>query len=238
MRGSLTVDEEIFQDTLDRGDVVSIGPRSREIKGNGGMRRPWWNKGRKKTKGDITTIKIVCAAIRREIQTAKHPFLSLSFSIYISLSKASSTFLFERGFEFRAVIEQRLNRFNRFSNHRRFFGERTRRLRIIDGIFDRVESILVERENFSFLFFFLPFIFFINDSTQIKILPFKIHPRSHSFRERRPIGSRVEVNSQISMGGLWLVYNGSDDWRRGSDLKPIGEGIVYTNKFILRVFKL
>lgn len=197
-----------------------------------------WNKGRKKTKGDITTIKIVCAAIRREIQTAKHPFLSLSFSIYISLSKASSTFLFERGFEFRAVIEQRLNRFNRFSNHRRFFGERTRRLRIIDGIFDRVESILVERENFSFLFFFLPFIFFINDSTQIKILPFKIHPRSHSFRERRPIGSRVEVNSQISMGGLWLVYNGSDDWRRGSDLKPIGEGIVYTNKFILRVFKL
>lgn len=91
MRGSLTVDEEIFQDTLDRGDVVSIGPRSREIKGNGGMRRPWWNKGRKKTKGDITTIKIVCAAIRREIQTAKHPFLSLSFSIYISLSKASSS---------------------------------------------------------------------------------------------------------------------------------------------------
>lgn len=123
MRGSLTVDEEIFQDTLDRGDVVSIGPRSREIKGNGGMRRPWWNKGRKKTKGDITTIKIVCAAIRREIQTAKHPFLSLSFSIYISLSKASSTFLFERAFEFRAVIEQRLNRFNRFSNHRRFFGD-------------------------------------------------------------------------------------------------------------------
>lgn len=111
-------------------------------------------------------------------------------------------------------------------------------MRIIDGIFDRVESILVERENFSFLFFFLPFIFFINDSTQIKILPFKIYPRSHSFRERRPIGSRVEVNSQISMGGLWLVYNGSDDWRRGSDLKPIGEGIVYTNKFILRVFKL
>lgn len=29
MRGSLTVDEEIFQDTLDRGDVVSIAPRSR-----------------------------------------------------------------------------------------------------------------------------------------------------------------------------------------------------------------
>lgn len=164
---------------------------------------------------------------------------SLSLTLFLYIYKLfESLFLFERGFEFRAVIEQRLNRFNRFSNHRRFFGERTRRLRIIDGIFDRIESILVERENFSFLFFFLPFIFFINDSTQIKILPFKIHPRSHSFRERRPIGSRVEVNSQISMGGLWLVYNGSDDWRRGSDLKPIGEGIVYTNKFILRVFEL
>lgn len=73
MRGSLTVDEEIFQDTLDRGDVVSIGPRSRN-KGK-------WRDAkavveqRKKTKGNITTIKIVCAAIRREIQTAKHPFL-------------------------------------------------------------------------------------------------------------------------------------------------------------------
>lgn len=128
------------------------------------------------------------------------------------------------------MIEQRLNRFNRFSNHRRFFGERTRRLRIIDGIFDRVESILVERENFSFLFFFLPFIFFINDSTQIKILPFKIHPRSHSFRERSVARSRVEVNSQISMGGLWLVYNGSDDWRRGSDLKP-RESFIRINSF-------
>lgn len=180
----------------------------------------------------------LCGDKARDSNSETSLSLTLFLYIYISLSKASSTFLFERGFEFRAVIEQRLNRFNRFSNHRRFFGERTRRLRIIDGIFDRVESILVERENFSFLFFFLPFIFFINDSTQIKILPFKIHSRSHSFRERRPIGSRVEVNSQISMGGLWLVYNGSDDWRRGSDLKPIGEGIVYTNKFILRVFKL
>lgn len=180
----------------------------------------------------------LCGDKARDSNSETSLSLTLFLYIYISLSKASSTFLFERGFEFRAVIEQRLNRFNRFSNHRRFFGERTRRLRIIDGIFDRVESILVERENFSFLFFLLPFIFFINDSTQIKILPFKIHPRSHSFRERRPIGSRVEVNSQISMGGLWLVYNGSDDWRRGSDLKPIGEGIVYTNKFILRVFEL
>lgn len=180
----------------------------------------------------------LCGDKARDSNSETSLSLTLFLYIYISLSKASSTFLFERAFEFRAVIEQRLNRFNRFSNHRRFFGERTRRLRIIDGIFDRVESILVERENFSFLFFFLPFIFFINDSTQIKILPFKIHPRSHSFRERSVARSRVEVNSQISMGGLWLVYNGSDDWRRGSDLKPIGEGIVYTNKFILRVFKL
>lgn len=238
MRGSLTVDEEIFQDTLDRGDVVSIGPRSREIKGNGGMRRPVEQREEENKGGYNDNKNCLCGDKARDSNSETSLSLTLFLYIYISLSKASSTFLFERGFEFRAVIEQRLNRFNRFSNHRRFFGERTRRLRIIDGIFDRVESILVERENFSFLFFFLPFIFFINDSTQIKILPFKIHPRSHSFRERRPIGSRVEVNSQISMGGLWLVYNGSDDWRRGSDLKPIGEGIVYTNKFILRVFKL
>lgn len=238
MRGSLTVDEEIFQDTLDRGDVVSIGPRSREIKGNGGMRRPVEQREEENKGGYNDNKNCLCGDKARDSNSETSLSLTLFLYIYISLSKASSTFLFERGFEFRAVIEQRLNRFNRFSNHRRFFGEKTRRLRIIDGIFDRVESILVERENFSFLFFFLPFIFFINDSTQIKILPFKIHPRSHSFRERRPIGSRVEVNSQISMGGLWLVYNGSDDWRRGSDLKPIGEGIVYTNKFILRVFKL
>lgn len=102
-----------------------------------------------------------------------------------------------------------------------------------------IESKVSSLNKRTSLFYSSFFIFFINDSTQIKILPFKIHPRSHSFRERRPIGSRVEVNSQISMEGLWLVYNGSDDWRRGSDLKPIGEGIVYTNKFsILRVFKL
>lgn len=120
MRGSLTVDEEIFQDTLDRGDVVSIGPRSREIKGNGGMRRPVEQREEENKGGYNDNKNCLCGDKARDSNSET----SLSLTLFLYIYKPfESLFLFERAFEFCAVIEQRLNRFNRFSNHRRFFGD-------------------------------------------------------------------------------------------------------------------
>lgn len=77
-----------------------------EIKGMSGESEGRGTK-EEENKGRYNDNKKLSAAIRREIQTAKHP----SLYIYTSLSKASSIFLFKRAFEFRAMIEQRLNRF-------------------------------------------------------------------------------------------------------------------------------
>lgn len=57
---------------------------------------------RKKTKGDIKNY--LCERFKQR---------NIPLSLYI-YNPLESLFLFERAFEFRAVIEQRLNRFNRF----------------------------------------------------------------------------------------------------------------------------
>lgn len=81
MRGSLTVDEEIFQDTLDRGDVVSIGPRSREIKGNGGMRRPVEQREEENKGGYNDNKNCLCGDKARDSNS--ETFLSLTLFLYI-----------------------------------------------------------------------------------------------------------------------------------------------------------